>query len=118
MQNMGMKLDMKQRRSLARVDNDDRKRRVKLARQIIYDKKFAVNTEAVENLLKKESWVPTFVGIGWLPAQSTNGNFSECFLHPVGSTRFRSISNVDGGPHARIRTGCLEGTIHPSDSHS
>lgn len=52
---------MKQRLSLARVDNEDRKRKVQTARRIIYEKNYAVNSEAVEKLLKEESLVPTSV---------------------------------------------------------
>jgi hypothetical protein len=56
-----MKLDMKQRKSRPRVDNADRKRKVATARRIIYEKNYAVNSEAVERLLKEESLVPTSV---------------------------------------------------------
>lgn len=52
---------MKQRLTLARVDNDDRKRKIQMARRIIYEQKYAVNCEAVEKLLKEESLVPTSV---------------------------------------------------------
>jgi hypothetical protein len=62
--NLGMTLDMRQRLSLARVDNDARKRKIQTARQIIHEKNYAVNSEAVENLLKDESLVPTSVRIG------------------------------------------------------
>lgn len=61
LQNLGKRLDMKQRLSLARVDNEDRKRKVQTARHIIYEKNYAVNSEAVEKLLKEESLVPTSV---------------------------------------------------------
>jgi hypothetical protein len=56
-----MKLDMKQRKSRARVDDADRSRRVTTARRIIYEKNYAVTSEAVENLLKEKSLVPTSV---------------------------------------------------------
>lgn len=61
LQNLGKRLDMKQCLSLARVDNEDRKRKVQTARRIIYEKNYAVNSEAVEKLLKEESLVPTSV---------------------------------------------------------
>lgn len=60
-QNMGKAQDMQQRRTLKRTDNDDRKRKVNIARNIIYQKNYAVNSKAVENQLKKESLVPTLV---------------------------------------------------------
>ena len=52
---------MKQRVSLARVDDDERKRKVQLARDIIYKKGYAINCEGVETLLKEQSLVPTSV---------------------------------------------------------
>ena len=61
LQNLGMKLDMKQRKSCARVDDAHRQRIVATARRIIYEKNYAVNSEAMENLLKEESLVPTSV---------------------------------------------------------
>jgi hypothetical protein len=56
-----MKLDMKQRRTLARVDDENRRSKVDLARDIIYNRNFAVNSKHVEALLKEESLVPTAV---------------------------------------------------------
>lgn len=58
-----MKRDMKQRKSRARVDDAHRQRRVAAARRIIYEKNYAVKSEAVENLLKEESLVP--VAVSW-----------------------------------------------------
>jgi hypothetical protein len=58
---MGMPRDMEQRETLARVDNEDRRRKVDIARQIIYEKNYAVNTENVETLLQPQSLVPTVV---------------------------------------------------------
>jgi hypothetical protein len=58
---MGMALDMKQRNTLARVDNDARRSKVDTARNIIYNKNYAVDTDAVEELLQPQSLVPTVV---------------------------------------------------------
>lgn len=55
---------MQQCRTLKRVDNDDRKCKVDLARKIIYQNNYAVNSKAAENQLKKESLVPTLVSSG------------------------------------------------------
>ena len=57
--NLGTVSDMRQRQSLARVDNLDRRSKVKKARSIIYDQDYAVNNEASEKLLKNESLVAT-----------------------------------------------------------
>jgi hypothetical protein len=56
-----MALDMKQRESLARVDDDDRRRKIGLARDIIYKQRFAVGTTKVDDLLMEQSLVPTDV---------------------------------------------------------
>jgi hypothetical protein len=60
---MGMKRDMEERTSLARFDNNHRKWMVATARSIIYEKNYAVNREAVENILKEQSLVPTSVSV-------------------------------------------------------
>jgi hypothetical protein len=58
---MGMKQDMKERKSLARVDDENRRRKVELAREIIYDKNYAVDNESVQMLLQEQSLTPTSV---------------------------------------------------------
>jgi hypothetical protein len=60
-QNVGMPQDMMQRETLARVDNEDRRRTVNIAREIIYKKNYAVDTDNVVTLLKPQSLVPTSV---------------------------------------------------------
>jgi hypothetical protein len=60
-QNMGMRQDMTQRKTLARVDDEDRRQKIDCARKIIYEKNYAVDTENVETLLQPESLVPTSV---------------------------------------------------------
>jgi len=60
-QNLGMVLDMKQREKLARVDDASTRYKIQSAHNIIYKKNFAVDTNAVEALLKGESLVPTLV---------------------------------------------------------
>jgi len=54
---------MKERKTLARVDDEIRRQKVELARDIIYNKNYAVDNENVEAILKPESLVPTAVGI-------------------------------------------------------
>lgn len=56
-----MRLDMRQRTTLARIDNEDRRQKVDSARNIIYNKNYAVDTENVETLLQPQSLVPTSV---------------------------------------------------------
>jgi hypothetical protein len=57
-----------QRETLARhgVDDLSRRNRVAFAREIIYEKKYAVDSNAVENILQVDSLVPTAVRGRWL----------------------------------------------------
>ena len=59
--NLGTCADMRQRQTLAREDDNHRKRRVNTAREIIYDKGFAITNDNVEKLLKPDLLVPTLV---------------------------------------------------------
>jgi hypothetical protein len=61
--NMGKPRDMMQRKTLARVDNMTRRNRVASARECIYERNYAVDSAAVQNLLKEDSLVPTAVCI-------------------------------------------------------
>ena len=60
---MGMHRDMAQRMSLARVDNLERRRRIKAAREIIYLKNYKTDSKAVEDLLRQDSLVPTAASV-------------------------------------------------------
>lgn len=59
--NLGTATDMKQRQTLARVDNEDRRNKVQTARSIIYERGYAVKNDASEAILKDESLVATKV---------------------------------------------------------
>lgn len=54
---------MKQRQTLARIDDDTRKSKVTISRSLIYDRGYGVRSNAVENLLKEHSLVPTSVHV-------------------------------------------------------
>lgn len=56
---MGMVQDMKERKTLARVNDDDRRRKIERARDIIYRQNYAVDNANVEAILKPQSLVPT-----------------------------------------------------------
>lgn len=60
-QNLGTVLDKKHRKTMARVDDDKRRRNITTAREIIYEKNYAVDNEHVEVILKEQSLVPTVV---------------------------------------------------------
>jgi hypothetical protein len=59
-----MAMDQRKRRSLARTDDRSRQVKVSVARELIYRKNYAVNSEPVERLLKETSLVPTAVRSG------------------------------------------------------
>jgi hypothetical protein len=59
--NMGMRRDMTQRESLARIDDVDRRGRVAAARKSIYEKNLSINGVGVKRLLQEDSLVPTAV---------------------------------------------------------
>ena len=61
--NMGKARDMRQRKALARVDDETRRGKVDLARDFIYNRHYIVNSKAVENILKARSWAPTIVSV-------------------------------------------------------
>jgi hypothetical protein len=59
--NMGMRRDMAQRRTLARIDDVKRRNLVETAREKIYEKGYVVDSKVVEGLLYEDSLVPTAV---------------------------------------------------------
>ena len=58
---MGMRRDMKQHVSLAWADDVKRRNLIQAAREAIYLKNYAVDSDVVEKLLREESLVPTAV---------------------------------------------------------
>ena len=58
---VGTKRDMHQRTTLARVDNLQRQAKITAAREMIYERNWAVDSAPVQRLLKPESLVPTEV---------------------------------------------------------
>jgi hypothetical protein len=58
-----MPRDMQQRQTLGRFDDESRKRKVGMARDIIYKKNYAVDNDAIDELLADQSLVPTLVGL-------------------------------------------------------
>jgi hypothetical protein len=106
---------MKQRETLARVDDDIKRGKVDVARKIIYQKKYAVDSKYVKTLLKEQSLAPTAVSAGLamcyprvdpLPVERI---FAEAFL-----AWFQPIPYACCRPHARIRVRRVEGFIYPS----
>jgi hypothetical protein len=57
-----MTRDMQQRETLRRADDEYKKSLVATARDIIYQKNYAVNYAGVKTLLNEQSLVPSTVG--------------------------------------------------------
>lgn len=77
---MGTARDMILRHRLARVDNESMRAKIELARKIVYEKNYAVNTASVESMLKELSLVPTLVSS---KATDTNCILSSFALQSV-----------------------------------
>jgi hypothetical protein len=58
---MGMRQDMQQRISRARVNDNNLRDKISRARSLIYEKNYAVTSGLVDVILKEESLVPTDV---------------------------------------------------------
>lgn len=99
---MGTVTDMKQRKSLARVDDEVKRSKVVAAREIIYENNFAVDNVDVEALLKDESLVPTDVSLyrTWSYHVAEIYEIVECFLDQACPTRFRYSLSTGRRPHA------------------
>ncbi len=86
---MGMTQDMKERKTLARVDDDSRRRKVEIAREIIYEKNYAVDNNNVEAILSPESLVPTAVGLVWAYRNTETERLSQnAFSRKLGPLGF------------------------------
>ena len=81
---MGTPNDMKRRQLLVRTDDDSRRNKVLRARELIYERNYAVNTPQVEKLLRDQSLVPTTVsedslnsGLIWCTNTVSKNAFSD-----------------------------------------
>jgi hypothetical protein len=90
-----MPQDMTRRISLARIDDIGRRSKVSTARKLIYEKDYAVDSAAVERLLKPQSLVPTSVSIRSCHYDlSVRQSAVECLLRQAVSLRLQLIPNV------------------------
>lgn len=60
---------MTQRKTLARIDDANRRDHVKVAREHIYENSNGINSKGVQNLLQETSLVPTTVYIYFLASR-------------------------------------------------
>jgi|SRR5882762_1498976 hypothetical protein len=59
--NLGMARDRQQRLTLARVDDETKRFVIANSRRLIYERNYAVDSSALERILKDQSLVPTSV---------------------------------------------------------
>ena len=119
--NLGMARDMGQRRTLACVDNVNRRGKIIAARRVIFEKKTQINSTAVNSILQNESLVPNVVctkslniiGFFWPKRIST-----ECILRLTVAIWVQFIQDVGSRFNARVRVGCMEGYIYSPSTHS
>lgn len=58
---IGTKTDTKQRINLARIDTEDRRMKIEIARKLMFERGLNITSSKVENLLRPTSLVPTRV---------------------------------------------------------
>jgi hypothetical protein len=79
----------REQKTLARVDDQARMWKVNTARDIIYNRNFAVDTTAVEKMLKPESLVPTAVSTVSILLNHANADFEKnVFSNKLGPLGF------------------------------
>jgi len=86
LQNLRTKSDASRRVLLARVNDARHRSNITSARSIIYDKGYAVNSVAVDALLKEESWAANSVS----PIEAIGSSNTQLSFR----TRFRSASHT------------------------
>ena len=96
-------------------------RTVETAREIVYKRGYAVNSKAVDRVIGSESFTPTRVSQTGYQNQHTTNDVAERVRFSPFSVRAELFLTLCRGPHAQIRTGCVEGranTPHPDPLHS
>ena len=89
----GMARDTAQRTAMARIDNKTRQNNVYAARRLIYEKQYRVNAAAIEDLLKKESIVPTAVRLSLRLISMHHSLYSARTPFPTDWPRWALISS-------------------------
>ena len=89
-----------QRRAHARVDNEQRQRKVETARVWIFKHGKGVKSKYVEDLLQEDSSIPTRVSPKLCFLKSFLTIHSECLLNPTLPVRIQFLLNVRPGSPA------------------
>jgi hypothetical protein len=87
---------MKQRETLACVDDVDRRRRVAMARNLIYEKNYAVDSVAVKRLLQKDCLVLSAV----------SGSSPSLVIILTNYSRMCFLTNCNTRPLHVLHDGC------------
>lgn len=119
--NLGQTLDRRRRSTLQRKGDEALKSRIHKARDFIYSpqKNHAVNSDAVENLLKPFSLVPTSVRHhfkGYIAGKLME--ITERVPRETCPTWIQPLSNVCSGPLTWSWTWDVEIPFHPSVAYS
>ena len=114
---LGWQIDARTRENKARHDNDEYRWKVDTARDIIYNRHFTVNSEAVETILKEESLVPTKVNIYTNPHRQPFSCVAERLFYPFVSLRIRFLPNAACRLPSRSRTRSTQDDLRAAQSH-
>jgi hypothetical protein len=98
---MGMRRDMAQRRTLARIDDVKHVFVLRRRTRKIYEKGYVVDSRAVEDLLQEDSLVPTAVcAFSTLMINFNAHPLSECIFKQASTIWFQHVQHACCGSHA------------------
>jgi hypothetical protein len=86
--NLGMRADMRDREALKRVADARQLSNITSSRSIIYEQGYAVDSQAIDNILKEESWVGNIVRSNNLLRQQLIHPHTECVFETSCTCRF------------------------------
>lgn len=117
-QNLGMVRDRQQRLTLQRLDDQGRQYKIAKARHLIYKHNYAVDSSAVDKLLKPESLVPTSVRCTWYIYYMSTDRALECILRKTSLWRILLLCYIGRWFATWVWIGCMESIIYAFDTHS
>jgi len=109
---IGTKTDAKQRINLARVDSQDRRKKIELVRRMMFEGGVNITSERIETILRPTSLVPTRVCCQWLirlvlthfsyrmHSRKGYSNTTSTFTRCLYQTFFMNLSWVSGRPYS------------------
>jgi hypothetical protein len=100
--NLGMRADMRDREALKRVADARQLSNIASSRSIIYEKGYAVDSQAIDNILKEESWVGNIVRSNNFVEQPLIRLHTECVFEASCTCRFQPLLRIGCGLYARV----------------